>query len=52
VNVVFLCLGHGKSKAFLEQHQFSNDTKIIDLGNDFILTKEKYKLIIGIDLTS
>ncbi len=39
VNVVFLCLGHGKSKAFLEQNQFSNDTKIIDLGNDFRLTK-------------
>ncbi len=40
VNVVFLCLGHGKSKAFLEQIQFSNDTKIIDLGNDFRLTKD------------
>ena len=40
VNVVFLCLGHGKSKAFLEQNQFPNDTKIIDLGNDFRLTKD------------
>ena len=40
VNVVFLCLGHGKSKAFLEQNEFSNDTKIIDLGNDFRLTKD------------
>jgi N-acetyl-gamma-glutamyl-phosphate reductase len=40
VNVVFLCLGHGKSKAFLEQNQFSSDTKIIDLGNDFRLTKD------------
>ena len=40
VNVVFLCLGHGKSKAFLEQHIFSKDTKIIDLGNDFRLTKD------------
>ena len=40
VDVVFLCLGHGKSKAFLEQNQFSNDTKIIDLGNDFRLTKD------------
>lgn len=40
VNVVFLCLGHGKSKAFLEQNQFSNDNKIIDLGNDFRLTKD------------
>ena len=41
VDVVFLCLGHGKSKAFLEQNQFSNQTKIIDLGNDFRLTKGK-----------
>jgi N-acetyl-gamma-glutamyl-phosphate reductase len=40
VNVVFLCLGHGKSKAFLEQNQFSVQTKIIDLGNDFRLTKD------------
>ncbi len=40
VNVVFLCLGHGKSKAFLEQNQFANHTKIIDLGNDFRLTKD------------
>ena len=40
VNVVFLCLGHGKSKAFLEQNKFSKDTKIIDLGNDFRLTKD------------
>ena len=38
VDVVFLCLGHGKSKAFLEQNQFASHTKIIDLGNDFRLT--------------
>ncbi|OAB29709.1 N-acetyl-gamma-glutamyl-phosphate reductase [Flavobacterium fryxellicola] len=40
VNVVFLCLGHGKSKAFLAQNQFAAHTKIIDLGNDFRLTKD------------
>jgi N-acetyl-gamma-glutamyl-phosphate reductase len=38
--VVFLCLGHGKSKSFLEQNQFASHTKIIDLGNDFRLTKD------------
>jgi N-acetyl-gamma-glutamyl-phosphate reductase len=37
VNVVFLCLGHGKSKAFLSNNQFNKNTKIIDLGNDFRL---------------
>ena len=41
VNVLFLCLGHGKSKSFLEQNQFASHTKIIDLGNDFRLTKDK-----------
>ncbi|MFB0909828.1 MAG: N-acetyl-gamma-glutamyl-phosphate reductase, partial [Flavobacterium sp.] len=41
VNVVFLCLGHGKSILFLEQNGFANHTKIIDLGNDFRLTKDK-----------
>jgi N-acetyl-gamma-glutamyl-phosphate reductase len=40
VDVVFLCLGHGKSISFLESNQFSNVTKIIDLGNDFRLTKD------------
>lgn len=44
VNVVFLCLGHGKSKSFLEQNQFATETKIIDLGNDFRLAKDaKFK---------
>jgi N-acetyl-gamma-glutamyl-phosphate reductase len=37
VNLVFLCLGHGKSKAFLNENQFNKITKIIDLGNDFRL---------------
>ena len=41
VDVVFLCLGHGKSISFLETNQFSDATKIIDLGNDFRLTKDK-----------
>jgi N-acetyl-gamma-glutamyl-phosphate reductase len=41
VNVLFLCLGHGKSISFLEQNQFASHTKIIDLGNDFRLTKDK-----------
>ncbi len=40
VDVVFLCLGHGKSISFLEENQFSDATKIIDLGNDFRLLKD------------
>ncbi|MEO9952671.1 N-acetyl-gamma-glutamyl-phosphate reductase [Nonlabens sp.] len=37
VDILFLCLGHGNSKSFLEKHQFSKNTKIIDLSNDFRL---------------
>lgn len=37
IDVVFLCLGHGNSTQFLKEHQFSKDTKIIDLSNDFRL---------------
>ena len=41
VDVLFLCLGHGNSKAFLETHAFSSTTKIIDLRNDFRLEKDR-----------
>lgn len=37
VDVVFLCLGHGNSTTFLNEHSFSDQTKIIDLSNDFRL---------------
>ncbi|MGE5944378.1 MAG: N-acetyl-gamma-glutamyl-phosphate reductase [Flavobacteriales bacterium] len=41
VDVLFLCLGHGNSVKFLSANTFSNTTKIIDLGNDFRLEKDK-----------
>ncbi|TYP99352.1 N-acetyl-gamma-glutamyl-phosphate reductase [Tenacibaculum adriaticum] len=41
VDVLFLCLGHGNSKSFLEKNIFSKTTKIIDLSNDFRLEKDK-----------
>ncbi|WP_405328188.1 N-acetyl-gamma-glutamyl-phosphate reductase [Leeuwenhoekiella sp. LLG6367-2.1] len=37
VDVVFLCLGHGNSKAFLKENNFTESTVIIDLSNDFRL---------------
>lgn len=40
VDILFLCLGHGNSKSFLEEHSFSETTKIIDLSNDFRLKKD------------
>jgi len=41
VDVLFLCLGHGNSKAFLETNKLSANTKIIDLSNDFRLEADK-----------
>ena len=40
VDVVFLCLGHGNSTRFLMENHFSESTKIIDLSNDFRLSKD------------
>ncbi|WP_299053074.1 N-acetyl-gamma-glutamyl-phosphate reductase [uncultured Polaribacter sp.] len=41
IDVLFLCLGHGNSTAFLEKNTFSKHTSIIDLSNDFRLTADK-----------
>jgi N-acetyl-gamma-glutamyl-phosphate reductase len=40
IDILFLCLGHGNSKAFLENNAFSKTTKIIDLSNDFRLQND------------
>ena len=42
IEVLFLCLGHGNSKAFLEEYSFFSKTKIIDLSNDFRLKEDVY----------
>ncbi len=41
VDVLFLCLGHGRSRSFLETNTFSKNTKVIDLGNDFRLNEDQ-----------
>lgn len=37
VDVIFLCLGHGESKKFLQENQINSSIKIIDLSQDFRL---------------
>lgn len=37
VDVIFLCLGHGESKKFLQDNVFKSSIKIIDLSQDFRL---------------
>ena len=35
VDVVFFCFGHGKSEAFLKEHEIPASVKVIDLAQDF-----------------
>ena len=35
VDVVYFCFGHGKSEAFLKEHEIPASVKIIDLAQDF-----------------
>jgi N-acetyl-gamma-glutamyl-phosphate reductase len=37
VDVVFLCLGHGESKKFLQENSFGSNVRVIDLSQDFRL---------------
>src|SRR5688500_14129338 len=37
VDVVFLCLGHGESKKFLQENSIPSDVKVVDLSQDFRL---------------
>lgn len=40
IDVLFLCLGHGESKKFLTENKIDDKIKIIDLANDFRLTRD------------
>lgn len=35
VDVIFLCMGHGKSREWLASHEVSGKVKVIDLSQDF-----------------
>ena len=48
VDVVFLCLGHGNSKKFLAENQFSEKTKIVDLSTDFRQKSENHSFVYGL----
>jgi N-acetyl-gamma-glutamyl-phosphate reductase len=37
MDVVFLCLGHGESKKFLQENPIADSVKVIDLSHDFRL---------------
>lgn len=37
IDVLFLCMGHGQSSTFLEEHEVPEEVTIIDLSHDFRL---------------
>ncbi|MGQ1890695.1 N-acetyl-gamma-glutamyl-phosphate reductase [Thermophagus sp. OGC60D27] len=48
VDVIFLCMGHGKSALFMEEHRLPNHLKVIDLSNDFRLNRDNNEFIYGL----
>jgi len=40
IDLVFLCVGHGEAKKFLEEHKIEENIKIIDLSQDFRLSRQ------------
>lgn len=47
-DVIFLCMGHGKSKEFMEQNQLPGGLKVIDLSHDFRLKREDNDFVYGL----
>ena len=41
VDVVFFCFGHGKSEAFMREHDIPERVKVIDLAQDFRLAPKE-----------
>lgn len=48
VDVVFFCFGHGKSEAFLNEHNIPTNIKIIDMAQDFRLETEDNDYVYGL----
>lgn len=47
-DVIFLCMGHGKSREFLEEHQVPPRLKVIDLSHDYRLKREGNAFVYGL----
>ena len=48
VDVVFFCFGHGKSAAFLSQHDIPGSVRVIDLAQDFRLAAPGNDYVYGL----
>lgn len=47
-DVVFLCMGHGKSKEFVEQNALPPGLKVVDLSHDFRIKQKNNDFIYGL----
>jgi len=48
IDVAFFCMGHGKSKEFLQKNSLPENVKIIDLSHDFRLKREGNDFVYGL----
>lgn len=48
VDFVFLCMGHGKSKEFVEKNELLSNLKVIDLSHDFRLKRKGNDFVYGL----
>ncbi|WP_430972196.1 N-acetyl-gamma-glutamyl-phosphate reductase [Sunxiuqinia rutila] len=48
VDVIFLCMGHGKSKAFVEANSLPESLKVIDLSHDYRLKAAGNAFVYGL----
>ena len=48
IDVLFLCMGHGISAQFLEQHRVPASVRIIDLSHDFRLRAHAGDFVYGL----
>lgn len=48
IDVVFICMGHGKSAAFVNENNIPPNVKIIDLSHDFRLTASGNDFVYGL----
>ena len=47
-DVIFLCMGHGKSKAFVENNDIPSSVKIVDLSHDYRLNAAGNDFVYGL----
>ncbi|MFV0522155.1 MAG: N-acetyl-gamma-glutamyl-phosphate reductase [Mangrovibacterium sp.] len=48
IDVIFLCMGHGKSVLFTQEYDIPESVKIIDLSHDFRLKRDSNQFIYGL----